>query len=161
MKRRLGNIIWKRLSYVNFAISAIALAMGLDKMLLYDNGENYPFKVHNAYVGGDAYNYIINGNYATGFFVLATMFALIGIGFVILYYLSKLVDENRTQTATAFSVEHAEGTPSTYSQGAPIRKFRFRPSISEWVTANQTKVVFACVAITCIIVLSVIIKHGL
>lgn len=61
-------------------------------MLNYNNGEYYPYEYHNAYVGGDAYNYIINSNYATGLFVLATMFSLIGIGFIILYYLSKLAD---------------------------------------------------------------------
>lgn len=37
----------------------------------------------NAYVGGDAYNYIINSNYATGYFVLALLFAIIGSGILI------------------------------------------------------------------------------
>ena len=40
--------------------------MGFDKIYSYDNGELYPYTYHNAYVGGDAYNYIINGNYAIG-----------------------------------------------------------------------------------------------
>lgn len=87
-----GKGLWKGLSIIAFIISAIILALGLDKMLNYNNGEYYPYEYHNAYVGGDAYNYIINSNYATGLFVLATMFSLIGIGFIILYYLSKFAD---------------------------------------------------------------------
>lgn len=87
-----GKGLWKGLSGIAFIISAIVLGLGLDKMFNYDSGEYYPYEYHNAYVGGDAYNYIINGNYATGFFVLATMFALMGIGFIVLYYLSKMAD---------------------------------------------------------------------
>lgn len=87
-----GKGIWKGLSTVAFIISAIVLGLGLDKMFFYDSGEYYPYEYHNAYVGGDAYNYIINSNYATGFFVLATMFALMGIGFIVLYYLSKMAN---------------------------------------------------------------------
>lgn len=87
-----GKGLWKGLSSIAFIISAIVLGLGLDKMFNYDSGEYYPYEYHNAYVGGDAYNYIINGNYATGFFVLAAMFALMGIGFIVLYYLSKMAD---------------------------------------------------------------------
>lgn len=87
-----GKGLWKGLSSISFIISAATLGMGLDKMFRYDNGEYYPYEYHNVYVGGDAYNYIINGNYATGFFVLATMFALMGIGFIVLYYLSKMTN---------------------------------------------------------------------
>ena len=87
-----GKGIWKGLSSIAFIISAISLSLGLDKMFNYDSGEYYPYEYHSAYVGGDAYNYIINGNYATGFFVLATMFALMGMGFIVLYYLSKIAD---------------------------------------------------------------------
>ena len=90
-----GNGLWKALSCVTFIISAIVLGLGLDKMFNYDSGEYFPYEYHNAYVGGDAYNYIINSNYATSFFVLATMFALMGIGFIVLYYLSKMADEQR------------------------------------------------------------------
>ena len=95
-----GNGIWKGLSRVAFIISAIVLGLGLDKMLNYDNGEYAPYEYHNAYVGGDAYNYIINSNYATGLFVLATMFALMGIGFITLYYLSKM-DDGQSKLLTA------------------------------------------------------------
>ena len=82
--------VWKVLSGISFSVSLIFLYMGFDKIYSYDNGELYPYTYHNAYVGGDAYNYIINGNYATAFFVLTLTFAMLGIGFCILAYLSKI-----------------------------------------------------------------------
>ena len=100
-----GKGLWKGLSSISFVISAIVLGLGLDKMFNYDSGEYYPFEYHNAYVGGDAYNYIINGNYATGFFVLATMFALMGIGFIGLYYLSKMADGQSKLLSTNQNIE--------------------------------------------------------
>ena len=109
-----GKGFWKGLSCIAFIISAIVLGVGFDKMFSYNNGEYYPYEYHNAYVGGDAYNYIINGNYATGFFVLAAMFALMGIGFIILYYLSKIADGQinlialRQQEDKENSIEHRE-----------------------------------------------------
>lgn len=58
----------------------------------YYSSENYPSLNVNAYVGGDAYNYIINGTYATAFFVLTAMFLLSSIGLMILHYIA----ENQT-----------------------------------------------------------------
>ena len=63
--------------------------MGVDKMIHYNSGEFYPYEAINAYVGGDAYNYIINGTYATAYFVLTMMFVLSAIGFEIINYISK------------------------------------------------------------------------
>lgn len=84
-----GTSSWKVLSTLSFIVSAIFICMGFYKMFVYENGEYYPYNSQNAYVGGDAYNYIINGNYATAFFVLATLFALLGVGFIIVHYLHK------------------------------------------------------------------------
>ena len=58
-------------------------------MTNYYNSENYPSLNVNAYVGGDAYNYIINGTYATAFFVLTAMFVLSAIGLMMLHYISR------------------------------------------------------------------------
>lgn len=88
-----GNSVWKVLSVISFIGSAVFMYLGFDKMTNYSNGDIYPYKMHNAYVGGDAYNYIINGNYATAFFVLAAMCALIGVGLIAVYYLAKLNDK--------------------------------------------------------------------
>lgn len=43
---------------------------------VYYNSENYSSLNKNAYVGGDAYNYIINGTYFTGYSVIASASAL-------------------------------------------------------------------------------------
>lgn len=58
------------LSLTLFIGATISLIMGLFKMFAYENSE-LPFVDNvNAYVGGDAYNYIINGTHATAYFVL-------------------------------------------------------------------------------------------
>ena len=88
MKKRSSGWIW--LSGLSFLAMVINIFRGFDKMNNYSSGDYYPYIVKNAYVGGDAYNFIINGNYATAFFVLATLFAILGIGGLILYYLSGL-----------------------------------------------------------------------
>ncbi len=69
------------LMVICFVISCVFAYKGTDKLVNYYNSENYPSLNKNAYVGGDAYNFIINGNYATGFFVLSMGFFLAGILF--------------------------------------------------------------------------------
>lgn len=81
--------IWSTLAGISLGCSFYTLYKGIDKMTNYYNSENYPSLSENAYVGGDAYNYIINGNYATAFFVLTTMFVLAAIGLMILHYISR------------------------------------------------------------------------
>lgn len=81
--------IWSILSACSLVCSFYTLYRGIDKMTNYYNSENNPSLNENAYVGGDAYNYIINGNYATAFFVLTTMFVLAAIGLMILHYVSR------------------------------------------------------------------------
>lgn len=99
MKR--GRKCWEVLSKISFAMSAVTLCLGFDKMLVYDSGDYYPYEYHNVYVGGDAYNYIINGNYATAFFVLTAAFIITGAIFAGVYYLSKieiaLLEDGETQ----------------------------------------------------------------
>ena len=46
----------------------------------YSNSESILREKVNVYVGGDAYNYIINSNLSTSYFVLATFFGLAAIG---------------------------------------------------------------------------------
>lgn len=66
------------IAVVFYLISGVMLYKGYDKMTNYYNSEYSTSRNVNAYVGGDAYNYIINGNYATGFFVLAAGFIIAG-----------------------------------------------------------------------------------
>lgn len=69
---------------VSFIVSCVFLFKGYDKITNYANFESSVLDSVNVYVGGDAYNYIINANYATGYFVLATLFVIIGIGLIII-----------------------------------------------------------------------------
>ncbi len=80
-----------------YIVSGIMLYKGYDKMVNYYNSEYSTSRNVNAYVGRDAYNYIINGNYATGFFVLSMGFMTTGTicltcGFMIAVF-SKLEEE--------------------------------------------------------------------
>ncbi len=58
--------------------SAFFAWKGYDCKTNYHNSE---WKIENAYVGGDAYNYIINGTYFTGYMVLS---GSCGLGAIIL-----------------------------------------------------------------------------
>lgn len=71
-------------SVISFLSSAFFIYQGYDKLTNYYNSETLTNLNKNAYVGGDAYNYIINGNYATGFFVLALLCMVVGFGCLIL-----------------------------------------------------------------------------
>lgn len=75
-----------------YILSAIALYKGYDKVTNYRSSEYYPLNV-NAYVGGDAYNYIINSNYATGYYVLSMGTLLTGTLFVLTGLLIKEMRE--------------------------------------------------------------------
>jgi len=81
--------IWSALAGASLGCSFYTFYKGIDKMTNYYNSENHPELNENAYVGGDAYNFIINGNYATAFFVLTAMFVLAAIGLMILHYVSR------------------------------------------------------------------------
>lgn len=65
-----------------YIVSAVMLYKGYDKMTNYYNSEYSTSNNVNAYVGGDAYNYIINGNYASGFFILSMGFMIAGTVFM-------------------------------------------------------------------------------
>lgn len=74
--------IWDAKVIGNLVISSFFIIIGLYKLLVYSYDE-YGDKNINAYVGGDAYNYIINGNYAIAYFVLALIFTILGCTFFI------------------------------------------------------------------------------
>ena len=54
-------------SIILLILSIICIFIGFDKMFNYHNSETYTSNNKNAYVGGDAYNYIINANYFSGY----------------------------------------------------------------------------------------------
>lgn len=69
------------ISIISFIGAAISIGMGFYKMIVYEN-PSYG-EVVNAYVGGDAYNYIINANYATAYFAFAAVLVIFGGFFLI------------------------------------------------------------------------------
>ncbi|KNY30208.1 hypothetical protein [Pseudobacteroides cellulosolvens] len=92
------------LGTIMFGVSAFMIYLGYDKITNYTNlsssidstGSISNSLRNNAYVGGDAYNYIINSNYATGFFVLAVLFVILGFGFIIIGYLQSIESLNES-----------------------------------------------------------------
>lgn len=62
------------MAIISGALGVIFWGIGFYKYLSYDSGE-YSDSI-NAYVGGDAYNYIINGTYFTAFSVIGGVFIL-------------------------------------------------------------------------------------
>ena len=79
------------LSIVCFIGSGMFAAQSYDKYANYFNSETFYARNRNAYVGGDAYNYIINGTYFTAFAVYASASALMGLislvsgGFMVIF----------------------------------------------------------------------------
>lgn len=88
-KKEIGNG-WRTTGITLAIASLIPLVTGFYKLFAYENGESYPYDMVNAYVGGDAYNYIINANYATAYFVLAGILLLGALGCGVLMHLAKL-----------------------------------------------------------------------
>lgn len=79
-------------SIISYIIAAVFLCIGFYKMLVYEGSSSGTYSYDpgvNAYVGGDAYNYIINANYATAYFTLAIFCAVIGLTFIIAGHLGK------------------------------------------------------------------------
>jgi uncharacterized membrane protein YvbJ len=73
------------LALISAIVGVLFWFYGFYKYLSYDSGEyNDPV---NAYVGGDAYNFIINGTYFTAFSVIGGVFIL---GAFILYSVNYL-----------------------------------------------------------------------
>jgi len=77
------------ISLFSFTISAVCIIMGFFKMLVYKKADRIANSI-NTYVGGDAYNYIINSNYAIAYFVLAGVFVLLGGFFMLGNYIKSL-----------------------------------------------------------------------
>ncbi|MDA1806974.1 hypothetical protein [Bacillus cereus group sp. BY32LC] len=67
--------IWGIIFYIH---SAVLLYLGIDRVEGYYNNEYSSELSKHVYVGGDAYNYIINSNILTGFFVLSASFFIAG-----------------------------------------------------------------------------------
>ncbi|MGG0188253.1 hypothetical protein [Bacillus rhizoplanae] len=67
--------IWATIFYIH---SFVLLYLGIDRIEGYYYSEYSSELSKHAYVGGDAYNYIINSNILTAYFVLSASFFIAG-----------------------------------------------------------------------------------
>ena len=74
---------WDIKVITSFGISLIFIGMVFYKMFVYEMSDLSFVKDKNVYVSGDVYNYIINANFSTAYFVLALIFAIIASSFLI------------------------------------------------------------------------------
>jgi len=70
-----------------YLVSSIFVGIGFNKLFVYENSELFDEaknidELKNVYVGGDAYNYIINANYANAYFMLGIGIAIIATIFL-------------------------------------------------------------------------------
>ncbi|MEK4700262.1 hypothetical protein MKX47_11750 [Solibacillus sp. FSL R7-0668] len=65
------STLYSILAFLGFIGVTASIVMGFYKMLVYENPDSYLLDSKNVHVGGDAYNYIINGTHTTAYFVLA------------------------------------------------------------------------------------------
>lgn len=81
----------KFLTVLFYTLSAWFVGSGFYKLTIYTNLDGYFSKANkNAYVGGDAYNYIINSERATAYFVLAMLCFIVGTIPIILRKIEQL-----------------------------------------------------------------------
>lgn len=86
VKRKDNKKIWDVKVVASFIIAIIFIVLGFYKLLVYRNDEDLDNPA-NFYVGGDAYNYIINAGQATAYFVLTLIFVVVGCAFLICNHL--------------------------------------------------------------------------
>ena len=114
----------KTAGIVLIIIGIICFGIGLYKYSVYENYDSKYLEAKNAYVGGDAYNYIINANYFTGWSVLGACFFISG---VIFFGLKCLIDElanlKQTQKVVVKSISEPprqeNREPSSYASSSP------------------------------------------
>ena len=58
------------ISIIFIILGIVCTGIGFHKIINYRNSDTYPSRNVNAYVGGDAYNYIINAGYFAGYLSL-------------------------------------------------------------------------------------------
>lgn len=71
--------IFRVLAGIFFIMALVFFQQGFDKKDNYVNSESFSILNTNAYVGGDAYNYIINGTYFAGYLALGSAMMISGM----------------------------------------------------------------------------------
>lgn len=78
--------MWDSKVVTSFIVAFIFVCIGFYKLFVYKNSDLG--EKTNAYVGGDAYNYIINSTMGTAYFVLSLIFVVLGCTFLICNHLN-------------------------------------------------------------------------
>ncbi len=68
--KKILSVIFLIVAAVCMIFAIISISTGFDKKNHYRNYDEYSWGSVNAYVGGDAYNYIINAGYFAGYMAL-------------------------------------------------------------------------------------------
>ena len=87
---------WLVLAFLSGGTSLAPLYFGVRKM----NFSASSYETTDVFVGGDAYNYIINAGHSTGCFILFGVCILLMLGFLILGYLQMIAYRGKEQVAT-------------------------------------------------------------
>ena len=85
-------------AWISYAVALLCTGVGFYKMYYYNNPEYSFMDSVNAYVGGDAYNYIINSNYAAAWFTLAVAMVVLGSALLICSEIGRNADRRQNQT---------------------------------------------------------------
>lgn len=73
------NNNYQEISFVCIVMGILSWCYGFYKFLCYRRESTIQYDAMNAYVGSDAYNYIINGNYFIAFSVIGSTLLIIGV----------------------------------------------------------------------------------
>ena len=96
MKKEKVSNFFIIIAIILFLLSISCIGMGFNKMLNYRNSNtSYYSKSVNAYVGGDAYNYIINACYFTGYVSLGGCLLIVSSNFVVSAIKNSSCDEKK------------------------------------------------------------------
>jgi hypothetical protein len=96
-------------------IGSISLYMGFDKKNNYVNSTSVLIESRNAYVGGDAYNYIINGTYFIGYSVIGGSLYIVS-AVLITGGLLILTRERRSSVSAAGKLSACESCGKEYDR---------------------------------------------
>lgn len=84
-------------------IGIIFCIVGFTKKNTYSNSKYSWEKSHNAYVNGDAYNYIINGTYFTGYMVLGGSLLVVSSILFATATIAGMLEDTKAQSQSAVS----------------------------------------------------------
>lgn len=93
------------LAIMIYIVAGVFVGTGFYKLYAYSNPEN-PFSDDyvNVYVGGDAYNYIINTGFANAYFTLALILTVLASLFVLVHFYIK--EQGRRKAKEKLSLDN-------------------------------------------------------